>query len=286
MRSLCRPWRATIGGRAGLVDALPVVKRAVGDRIPILVDGGVRRGVDIVKALALGASGLFDWSGLRLWARRRRRDGRCEGAQHPGAGIRHRACAARREFSERAWRAASLEAADPGACHAVEPAIRGSSGLSVAGRSALSGKRRVRGPARSDRICGVARIFWRPGSLVHDPRDSPTGRDRRSDRRARPGCGRGRLRLARGDPDSALERRFRQGTGRGSKAPCSARSTGRGGLARRRWPFSPGRIRIGRGNGRSRSSPTPFAGQPFSRKPMAWLFALSRPMRERCQACC
>ena len=41
------------------LDALPVVKRAVGDRIPILVDGGVRRGVDIVKALALGASGCL-----------------------------------------------------------------------------------------------------------------------------------------------------------------------------------------------------------------------------------
>ena len=36
--------------------ALPVVAAAVGGRKPIFVDGGVRRGVDIVKALALGAS--------------------------------------------------------------------------------------------------------------------------------------------------------------------------------------------------------------------------------------
>ena len=46
---------------------------------------------------------------------------------------------------------------------------------------------------------------------------SPAGRDRRGDRRARPGRGRGRLRLARGDPDSALERRFRQGPGAARK---------------------------------------------------------------------
>jgi isopentenyl diphosphate isomerase/L-lactate dehydrogenase-like FMN-dependent dehydrogenase len=41
------------------LDALRIVKRAVGDRVPILVDGGVRRGVDIVKAMALGASGCL-----------------------------------------------------------------------------------------------------------------------------------------------------------------------------------------------------------------------------------
>jgi isopentenyl diphosphate isomerase/L-lactate dehydrogenase-like FMN-dependent dehydrogenase len=35
---------------------LPIVVEAVGGRMPILIDGGVRRGVDIVKALALGAT--------------------------------------------------------------------------------------------------------------------------------------------------------------------------------------------------------------------------------------
>ncbi len=40
-------------------DALPEVVDAVGDRIDVLVDGGVRRGTDVVKALALGARAVM-----------------------------------------------------------------------------------------------------------------------------------------------------------------------------------------------------------------------------------
>ena len=36
-------------------DALPEVVEAAGDRIDVIVDGGVRRGTDVFKALALGA---------------------------------------------------------------------------------------------------------------------------------------------------------------------------------------------------------------------------------------
>lgn len=43
---------------AGL-DALPEVLRAVAGRTSVLVDGGVRRGGDIAKALALGAEGVL-----------------------------------------------------------------------------------------------------------------------------------------------------------------------------------------------------------------------------------
>jgi (S)-mandelate dehydrogenase len=46
------------GGIASL-DALPGVLNAVSGRTSVMVDGGIRRGADIVKALALGASGVL-----------------------------------------------------------------------------------------------------------------------------------------------------------------------------------------------------------------------------------
>lgn len=41
------------------LDMLPAARRAVGDRIALLVDGGIRRGTDVIKALALGADAVF-----------------------------------------------------------------------------------------------------------------------------------------------------------------------------------------------------------------------------------
>jgi isopentenyl diphosphate isomerase/L-lactate dehydrogenase-like FMN-dependent dehydrogenase len=40
------------------VEALPEVVQAVSGRIPVLIDGGIRRGTDILKALALGAKAV------------------------------------------------------------------------------------------------------------------------------------------------------------------------------------------------------------------------------------
>ena len=38
------------------LDVLPMIRNAVGPDVPLLLDSGVRRGTDIVKALALGAT--------------------------------------------------------------------------------------------------------------------------------------------------------------------------------------------------------------------------------------
>ncbi|HEY1868553.1 MAG TPA: alpha-hydroxy acid oxidase, partial [Candidatus Cybelea sp.] len=52
------------GGRqldcvAATIDALPEVVNAVAGRVDVLLDGGVRRGSDVVKALALGAKAVL-----------------------------------------------------------------------------------------------------------------------------------------------------------------------------------------------------------------------------------
>ena len=41
------------------IEVLPYITQKVNQRIPVLVDGGVRRGTDIVKAIALGANGVL-----------------------------------------------------------------------------------------------------------------------------------------------------------------------------------------------------------------------------------
>ena len=49
--------RSTETGR-GTIEALPEVVAAVNKKIPVFLDGGVRRGTDVFKALALGATGV------------------------------------------------------------------------------------------------------------------------------------------------------------------------------------------------------------------------------------
>jgi (S)-2-hydroxy-acid oxidase len=41
------------------ITALEEVVQAAEGRIPVFMDGGVRRGTDVFKALALGAAGVF-----------------------------------------------------------------------------------------------------------------------------------------------------------------------------------------------------------------------------------
>jgi isopentenyl diphosphate isomerase/L-lactate dehydrogenase-like FMN-dependent dehydrogenase len=42
----------------GTIDTLPEIAAAVNGRVPIVLDGGVTRGTDVVKALALGATAV------------------------------------------------------------------------------------------------------------------------------------------------------------------------------------------------------------------------------------
>ncbi len=49
----------TLDGMGGTLDALPEVAEAVGGRVPVLMDGGVRRGGDVLKALSLGATAIL-----------------------------------------------------------------------------------------------------------------------------------------------------------------------------------------------------------------------------------
>ena len=48
-----------LDGAISGIEALPEVVRAIGGRASVLVDGGVRRGGDIAKAVALGAEGVI-----------------------------------------------------------------------------------------------------------------------------------------------------------------------------------------------------------------------------------
>jgi isopentenyl diphosphate isomerase/L-lactate dehydrogenase-like FMN-dependent dehydrogenase len=48
-----------VDGAIGSLDALPAVAEAIGGRIPILFDGGIRGGADVLKAIALGARAVL-----------------------------------------------------------------------------------------------------------------------------------------------------------------------------------------------------------------------------------
>jgi L-lactate dehydrogenase (cytochrome) len=48
-----------LDGAPSSIAALPAIVEAVGDKIEVHMDGGVRSGQDVLKALALGAKGIY-----------------------------------------------------------------------------------------------------------------------------------------------------------------------------------------------------------------------------------
>ncbi|TJY44574.1 alpha-hydroxy-acid oxidizing protein [Cohnella pontilimi] len=47
-----------LDGAIGTIEALPEIIKSVSDKVPIIVDGGFRRGADILKGIALGATAV------------------------------------------------------------------------------------------------------------------------------------------------------------------------------------------------------------------------------------
>ena len=40
------------------ITALPPIVKAVNKRVPVILDGGIRRGIDIIRAIAMGADAV------------------------------------------------------------------------------------------------------------------------------------------------------------------------------------------------------------------------------------
>jgi 4-hydroxymandelate oxidase len=48
-----------LDGAIATIDALPAIAEAIAGRAPVMLDGGIRRGTDVLKALSLGARGVL-----------------------------------------------------------------------------------------------------------------------------------------------------------------------------------------------------------------------------------
>ena len=84
-----------LDGAPGALAALPEVVAAVGDRTEVLLDGGVRRGADVVKAVALGARAVMMGRPYVYGLGAGGGTGRLAGAADPAPGDRPRAGADR-----------------------------------------------------------------------------------------------------------------------------------------------------------------------------------------------
>ena len=48
-----------LDGAISSIEALPSILEAVGDKIEVHLDGGIRSGQDVLKAIAMGAKGTY-----------------------------------------------------------------------------------------------------------------------------------------------------------------------------------------------------------------------------------
>ncbi len=77
-----------LDGTPATIRALPAIADAVGDQVEVLLDGGIRRGSDVVKALALGARAVMIGRAYLWGLAANGQAGRRERARHPAR--RHR----------------------------------------------------------------------------------------------------------------------------------------------------------------------------------------------------
>ncbi|MFR3751402.1 MAG: alpha-hydroxy-acid oxidizing protein [Enterocloster sp.] len=65
-------WGIVISNHAGntmdqsmaTVEVLQEIKEAVGDKLKLIIDGGIRHGEDVYKMLALGCGCMSDWTSI------------------------------------------------------------------------------------------------------------------------------------------------------------------------------------------------------------------------------